>query len=55
MGWHYCAAPSPRGHGGALPKHEQKSPDQKRGFSLQLKPQAEIAPTIRRLGVNISN
>ncbi|MFD0131678.1 hypothetical protein ACFVHT_22360, partial [Bacillus subtilis] len=46
--------PLPRGHGAALPKHKQKSPDQKRGFSLQLKPQAEIEPTTRRLGVDIS-
>jgi len=33
----------------------KKSPDQKRGFSLQLTPQAEIEPTIRRLGLDISN
>ncbi|WDM64839.1 hypothetical protein [Stenotrophomonas forensis] len=32
-----------------------KKPDQKRSFSLQLKPQAEIEPTTRHLGVDISD
>jgi len=42
MGWHYCGRHS-AGHGPALPEHK-KSPDQGRGFSLQLVPETGVEP-----------